>query len=199
MALCDCPFFAEGVGGFLDGYDRWRTLDDMKKIIGIVAVVIIIAAGGTAAYIAMHDNRKASGTTGSSQSADSSMNDMDMQQGSQASSGTSSTDGTAQDGMDGGANASGGNTSNAASTDQVKIANYAFSPDKITIKVGTKVTWTNSDVVQHNVAMDDGADGPSSPMLGKGDTYTYTFAKAGTYNYHCTPHPYMKGMVVVTE
>jgi plastocyanin len=41
------------------------------------------------------------------------------------------------------------------------------------------------------------ADAPSSELLAKGESYSFTFKKAGTYTYHCTPHPYMKGTVVV--
>lgn len=82
----------------------------------------------------------------------------------------------------------------------VTISNYAFSPAAISVKVGTKVTWTNTDTVAHTVTADDASgNGPDSQLLQKGASYSFTFTKAGTYNYHCTPHPYMKGTVVVTN
>lgn len=86
--------------------------------------------------------------------------------------------------------------STAVAADKVVISNYMFGPADIKVKVGTTVTWTNSDSVRHNVVSDDGMM-PDGKLIGKGETYTYTFAKAGTYKYHCSPHPYMHGSVVV--
>lgn len=84
----------------------------------------------------------------------------------------------------------------AVATDKVEIANYKFGSGAIKVKVGTTVTWTNTDPVRHNVVADDGGM-PNGELFGKGETYTYTFTKAGTFKYHCTPHPYMHGTVVV--
>lgn len=82
----------------------------------------------------------------------------------------------------------------------VTISNFAFGPKQITVKVGTTVTWTNQDSVKHDIKMENGSsEGPSSELLAKGESYSYTFDRAGTYNYLCTPHPYMKGTVTVTE
>lgn len=85
--------------------------------------------------------------------------------------------------------------------DAVVIENYAFSPANITVKKGTTVTWTNKDTVEHNVEFDEApTDGDKAgPMLGKGETYSFTFNAVGTYSYICTPHPYMKGTVTVVE
>jgi amicyanin len=91
-------------------------------------------------------------------------------------------------------------SSEAVAADEVKISNYAYSPAVIKVKVGQTVTWTNEDAVQHDVMADTmSADAPSSELLAKGESYSFTFKKAGTYTYHCTPHPYMKGTVVVEE
>ena len=78
------------------------------------------------------------------------------------------------------------------------IANFAFSPSVITVKKNTKVTWTNNDSVPHTVTSDSGTL-LSSTTLNTGDTYSFTFTQTGTYSYHCTIHPMMKGTVVVTE
>ena len=87
-----------------------------------------------------------------------------------------------------------------ASQNTVTISNYAFSPQKITVKVGTTVTWTNQDAIEHTVTADtESPDAPKSGLIAKGQTYSFTFNKAGTYGYHCEPHPYMKGTVIVTE
>jgi len=82
-------------------------------------------------------------------------------------------------------------------TDTVAIQNFAYSPAVVTVKVGTTVTWTNRDQDPHTVtAM---SDGPfhSAPM-NTGDTYRYTFTKAGRFDYLCTVHPFMTATVVVT-
>lgn len=89
-------------------------------------------------------------------------------------------------------------TTPAAAANAVTIENYKFAPATMTIKVGTKVTWTNKDTVKHTVTVDSG-DGPKSDLFGKGETFSYTFTKAGSYSYHCEPHPYMKATITVTE
>lgn len=92
-------------------------------------------------------------------------------------------------------------TSTATSPDNVVITNYTFMPTPIKVKVGTKVTWTNNDIAKHTITVDTGqpAGGPESAFFGKGQTYSFTFATAGTYRYHCEPHPYMHGVVEVTQ
>jgi plastocyanin len=78
----------------------------------------------------------------------------------------------------------------------VAIKNFAFSPASLTVSVGTTVTWTNQDSDAHTVTGKAGT--PDSPTLNTGDTFKYTFTKAGTYSYLCTIHPFMLGTVVVT-
>ena len=83
---------------------------------------------------------------------------------------------------------------------EIQIKNYAFSPAKINVKKGTKITWENYDLAPHTVTMDDSTkEGPTSEIFGKGKKFSYTFSKAGTYKYHCEPHPYMKAEVIVSE
>ena len=89
-------------------------------------------------------------------------------------------------------------SSTAVSTDSVTLENYIFTPATIKVKVGTTVTWTNKDAVHHSVTGDNGGL-PDGPLFGQGETYKYTFTKAGTFTYHCSPHPYMHGSVVVTD
>lgn len=91
------------------------------------------------------------------------------------------------------------NISNAVAVQQVKIADMAFSPAQITIKKGTKVTWTNSDSVSHDVKEKDGKTGPNSPALSQGQSYSFTYNESGTYNYYCSIHPQMTGSVIVTD
>lgn len=77
----------------------------------------------------------------------------------------------------------------------VAIKDYAFAPDVITVKKGTKVTWTNNDTVGHTATADNGTF--DTDVLVQGESASYTFDTPGTYTYHCTPHPNMKGTIVV--
>lgn len=90
------------------------------------------------------------------------------------------------------------NSQTPTSTDKVSIADFAFSPTNITVKKGTKVTWTNNDSTAHTVTADSGS-GPDSGTLSPGQTYSFTFINTGTFNYHCTIHSEMHGTVTVAE
>lgn len=91
-------------------------------------------------------------------------------------------------------------TANAVASTKVDIKDYMFTPMAIKVKVGDTVTWTNQDGVRHNVVADKpSADAPNGPLIAKGETYSFTFKKAGTYTIHCMPHPYMHGTVIVTQ
>lgn len=88
--------------------------------------------------------------------------------------------------------------SSASSLDTITIKDFAFSPAALTIKTGTTVTWVNDDSAPHTVVSDDGAPAPfTSPQLATGASFPQRFAQAGTYAYHCSIHPSMKGTVVV--
>jgi amicyanin len=73
--------------------------------------------------------------------------------------------------------------------------NFAFVPPTITIAVGTQVQWTNQDGFAHTVTADDASF--HSDSLEHSETYSQTFNAAGTYSYHCSIHPFMKGKIVV--
>jgi plastocyanin len=79
----------------------------------------------------------------------------------------------------------------------VAIKNFTFNPASVDAKVGDKVSWTNGDDTAHTVTFDDAANGGSG-NLNNGSTFDMTFAKAGTYAYHCKIHPSMKGTVTVS-
>lgn len=81
------------------------------------------------------------------------------------------------------------------STNRVSIVNYSFYPQTLHVKVGTTVTWTNMDNVAHTVTSDTGLF--NSSLLNHMQSFSYTFTTAGTYTYHCTPHPYMTGTIIV--
>ena len=77
----------------------------------------------------------------------------------------------------------------------VKIDNFVFGPQTLTVPVGTTVTWTNSDDIPHTSVSTDGVF--KSKVRDTDEKFSYTFAKAGTYPYYCTIHPKMIGQIVV--
>jgi len=103
--------------------------------------------------------------------------------------------------------ASGPTSASGSGGSAVSIADFAFSPQTLTVKAGTTVIWTNHDGAPHTVTA---TDGPStgakttgtfeSGNLGQSETFSFTFDKAGTYYYDCTIHAAeasMHGTVVV--
>jgi len=82
-----------------------------------------------------------------------------------------------------------------ASSADVKIDNFAFAPETLTVAVGTTVTWTNRDDIPHTVVSTDGVF--KSKVRDTDETFAYKFDKAGTYTYFCSIHPKMTGKVVV--
>lgn len=84
---------------------------------------------------------------------------------------------------------------NQTSAKPVTIQNFAFSPASMTVAKGATVTWTNQDSVPHQIASDTNAFG--GPAISQGGTYSFTFNDTGTFPYHCTIHPSMKGTITV--
>jgi len=80
-------------------------------------------------------------------------------------------------------------------TVEVKIDNFSFSPQTVTVAVGTTVTWTNRDDIPHTVVSTDGVF--KSKVRDTDEKFSYTFTKAGSYSYFCSVHPKMTGKVVV--
>ena len=70
-----------------------------------------------------------------------------------------------------------------------------FNPARIEIPAGGTVVWTNSDPVPHTVTADDA--GWRSGLIQPGGSFRRRFDRPGTYSFHCDPHPFMKGVVVV--
>jgi amicyanin len=78
-------------------------------------------------------------------------------------------------------------------TAAIAIANFSFQPPALTIKTGTTVVWTNEDPTPHQIK----SDTFNSSTLSKGQTFSFTFGTAGTYDYSCAIHPSMKGQIIV--
>jgi plastocyanin len=80
-------------------------------------------------------------------------------------------------------------------TVEVKIDNFNFGMQALTVAVGTTVTWTNHDDIPHTVVSTDGVF--KSKVLDTDEAFSYTFMKPGTFAYFCSLHPKMMGKVVV--
>ena len=83
----------------------------------------------------------------------------------------------------------------AATDAAVKIDNFTFGPEKLTVKAGTTVTWTNEDDIPHTVVATNRAF--RSKALDTDDKFSFTFTTPGSYEYFCSLHPHMKATVVV--
>ena len=78
----------------------------------------------------------------------------------------------------------------------VSIDNFTFSPQQLTVKAGTTVTWTNKDDIPHGIAA-TGNTFKRSAAMDTDDNYSFTFTTPGTYQYFCYIHPHMTGTIVV--
>ena len=83
----------------------------------------------------------------------------------------------------------------AANATPAEMRSMTFAPSRLEVAAGTTIRWTNNDQLVHTITADDGSwdSGPIEP----GQTWSRTFAQAGEYAIHCTPHPFMKAIVVV--
>lgn len=88
-----------------------------------------------------------------------------------------------------------GKRAQAAGTAVVRIANLSFTARDLRVRSGTRVRWVNEDQVQHSVTAEDGSF--DSGLLDPGQAFERVFDRPGEYSYHCTPHPFMLGHVIV--
>jgi plastocyanin len=77
----------------------------------------------------------------------------------------------------------------------VVIQKFAFGPAELRVRAGERVTWINCDVDSHTSTADAGQW--ASPLLAPGGAFTQAFPAAGEFPYHCDPHPFMTGRVIV--
>jgi len=75
------------------------------------------------------------------------------------------------------------------------IDNFTFKPDIVAVRVGTTIVWENNDDIPHSIVEKTGKF--HSAALDTEDKFSFTFDKAGTFEYFCGLHPHMTGKVVV--
>jgi len=81
----------------------------------------------------------------------------------------------------------------SVATNTINIQNFAFEPSVLTIEKGATVTWMNSDSAPHQIK----STNFNSNQLSKGQTFSFAFNDAGTFDYFCSIHPSMVGKIIV--
>lgn len=152
-----------------------------RSNIAIIIVVLILALGAGAAWVAFNNQNNNQSSQNQEQTHPQTEN-----QTSTATTSDATTDFTSQEKI------------------EVIMSELAYKPANIKIKKGATVTWTNNDTVGHNVVAADPSNAgglpTSSPTFGRGGTYSMTFNTVGTFDYLCTPHKsFMRGTVQVVE
>ena len=82
---------------------------------------------------------------------------------------------------------------NKVGGNSVTIENFSFNPGTLTVKQGTKVTWTNNDSATHTIK----SDAFNSQDIVQGGKFEFTFDNKGSFDYSCGIHPSMSGKIVV--
>jgi plastocyanin len=85
----------------------------------------------------------------------------------------------------------------AARSEKVKIVEFVYGPDPVTVQTGGKVIWQNEDSAPHTATADD--DSFDTGTIEQGKIKSETFKQAGTFTYFCEIHPTMHGTVEVVE
>ena len=91
--------------------------------------------------------------------------------------------------------AAGSPESSNALAPEVKIDNFAFTPQVVTVKAGTQVTWINRDDIPHTVDSTQGKF--KSAAMDTDDKFQFRFTEPGEYPFYCRMHPKMTGKIVV--
>ncbi len=144
----------------------------MRNAIIVLVIVLLVGGGGYVAWTMMDSDKD-----DSSQESTSEINDLDADD----ETGDTATD-------------------EAANTNEVSYDSDGFSPATISVEVGTKVTWTNDSGSDMWVASDPHpvhTDFSRFDQLKSGDSYSFTFEEAGTYEYHNHLNSGDTGSVVV--
>jgi plastocyanin len=77
----------------------------------------------------------------------------------------------------------------------IDIEDFEFKPSNVSVPLNATVTWNNHDNAPHD-ATDDSNEWETERM-DDDENASLTFDTPGTYDYHCSIHPYMKGRLTV--
>ena len=82
----------------------------------------------------------------------------------------------------------------------ILIGSAGVNPQILVVERGVTVTWLNIDIGRHIITSDTGdPDSFTSPLLETNHRFQFTFTELGTYNYHCTDNPAIKGTIIVNN
>ena len=83
---------------------------------------------------------------------------------------------------------------------QITISKFKFEPAEVTVKPGTRIRWVNLDDTPHTVQSANGQEKViASKAMDTDDKYELVIGKEGDYNYFCTVHPFMTGIIHVRK
>ncbi len=79
---------------------------------------------------------------------------------------------------------------------RLSMGNYRYTPSDVAISQGATVLWINGDTVPHTVTSGppDAPDGTFDTVVPPGGSFSYTFARPGSYPFYCRYH-YAMGMI----
>ncbi len=82
---------------------------------------------------------------------------------------------------------------------EIRIEGYKFLPAEVSIRAGDSVRWINREKRTSHSVVFPAEGGLESERMFPEESWERRFEKAGRYEYHCGPHPEMKGLIVVSE
>ncbi len=80
---------------------------------------------------------------------------------------------------------------------EIEVKGLAFHPDTVRVRPGTTIRWVNHDPLAHSSTSSDGLW--DSPLVDPAASWQRAFDRPGRFAYHCTPHPFMKGLIIVSD
>ena len=78
---------------------------------------------------------------------------------------------------------------------RAEVRDFMFRPPRLVVSAGTTVVWTNGGQVTHTVTASGGSF--DSGPIESGGQWATVLSRPGRFPFHCTPHPFMRGEVVV--
>ena len=91
----------------------------------------------------------------------------------------------------------------------ISIVQKTFQPSTLTVHVGDTVTWTVTEAISDPHSVTSGGYKDAQPgtefdsgikLKANGDSFSHTFAAAGTYPFFCAVHPdTMSGTITVVD